>query len=312
MALTMASALTAELFAAIAAEMLIKADDNFTFLQHAVPMVGQIESGASTVTFNQPDLPTGTYSETSRRLTEGTVVSTTAQAITMTQKTLTLREYGGPHNSSIVTPFGITEKMLKMAKHDLASLVGSFLRRDRNKFLNSVRMDDMLTTTQVVIPGSVAEGSVTASQAASAAWLRLYNEKMKTQLVPTFPNGRWKLVIGTRQERELKADSDVKAALNYWAQLNPLVVSGQIGVYENFDIFVDTLIPTKGVGAGSAVTGYQSVAFGPYHLGHGSVFGPEPREADDTDFGRELRIMWLALEAHGILYPDYVVRGITT
>ena len=72
MGLTMQSGLTQETFDAIAAELLIKADDALPYLELVTPMVGTMEAGAKTLTFNQPDLPSGTYTEASRRLTEGT------------------------------------------------------------------------------------------------------------------------------------------------------------------------------------------------------------------------------------------------
>ncbi len=313
MALTMTTGLTQELFDAIAAEMLIKADDNFTFLQQVAPQApSSIEAGAKTVTFNQPDLPTGVYTESGRRLTEGTAITTASKAITMSTKTLTFREYGGPDVSGTVTPFGITEKMLKMAKHDLISLLGSFMRRDRNKWLNQVRMDDMLTTTNVVTPDGSAEGAIAAGVPASAAMLRALNKKMKDQLVPTFPDGRWKLIITTQDEKSLKADLEINAAFREFAAANPIINSGQIGVYEGFQIYVDTLLSTAAVGSGGLVTGYQGLAYGPYHLGHGVIMEPSIRRADDTDFGRQERILWVSLEAFGLLYGDYVVRTITS
>lgn len=313
MALTQQDTLTAETFDAIMAEMLIKADDEFLFLREVIPQAPSvIDAGAKTMTFNQPDLPTGTYSETSRRLTEGTAINAGSQAITMSTKTLTLREYGGPHDGSNVVPFGITEKMLKMAKHDLAALLGGFMRRDRNKFVNKRRMDDLLSTTNIVTPDGEASGTIASGVKASAAWMRALNKQMKDSLIIPFPNGRWKLILTTKDERDLKADPDISDAFKFFAQANPIVARGQIGVYENFDIFVDTLLPTTGVGAGSAITGYQSLAFGPYHLGEGVLMPASPRMADDTDFGRQMRMLWLSLEATGLLYGDYVVKGITT
>jgi hypothetical protein len=85
-----------------------------------------------------------------------------------------------------------------------------------------------------------------------------------------------------------------------------------VGTYENFDIMVDTLIPTSLVGAGSAVTGYQSIAVGPYHLGEAVVKPPTPRLADETDYGRQMRMVWVSTEAVGLLYSSYVVLGLTT
>ena len=313
MALTTMAALTQETFDAIAAEMLIKADNDFVFLQQVVPQQGTVEPGAKTVTFNQPDLPSGTYTEASRRLTEATPITSSSKALTMSTKTLTLREYGGPYDGAEVTPFGITEKLRKMAKHDVVALIGQFMRRDRNKWLDYIRRESMLAATTVVTPDGSAEGAVAAGVSASAAWLRLLNKQMKDSLIPQFANGRWKLIITTQQEQELKSDPEIQAAFREFAIANPILQRGQLGFYENFDIFVDTLMYTKGVGAGSLVTGQQAVAFGPYHLGTLTVMPPEIREADDTDFGRMQRIMWLAIEAHGPLYvADYVVRGITT
>lgn len=313
MGLTTVAGLTQETFDAIAAEMLIKADNDFVFLQQVEPQMGTVEPGAKTVTFNQPDLPTGTYTEASRRLTEGTAITANSKAITMSTKTLTLREYGGPYDGSAVTPFGVTEKLRKMAKHDVVPLIGQFMRRDRNKWLDYIRRESMLAATLVQTPDDSDEGVIAAGQGASAAWLRRMNKKMKDNLVPTFANGRWKLIITTQQEQELKTDPEIQAAFREFAAANPILQRGQLGFYENFDIYVDTLMYTKSVGSGGLITGQQSVAFGPYHLGTLTVMPPEIREADDTDFGRMQRIMWISIEAHGPLYvADYVVRGITT
>jgi len=313
MALTMMSGLTQETFDAIAAEMLIKADDNFTVLQQVIPQApSTIDAGAKTVTFNQPDLPSGTYTEAARRLTEGTAITAASKAITMSTKTLTFREYGGPDVAGTVTPFGLTEKLLKMAKHDMIPIVGTFMRRDRNKWMDAVIRNDLLTTTVVETADGSAEGAIAAGQVASAAWLRRMNKTMKDNLVPTFPNGRHKLIISTKDERDLKNDDEINKAFREFAQANPIIVSGQLGFYEGFDFFVDTLMPTAAVGAAGAVTGYQSLAFGPYHEGHGVIMEPSIRYADDTDFQRQIRLLWVSLEAWGLLYGDYVLRGVTS
>ena len=69
---------------------------------------------------------------------------------------------------------------------------------------------------------------------------------------------------------------------------------------------------TTAVGVAGGVTGYQGLAFGPWHLGHQVIQDAEPRVADDTDFGRQQRIMWNSIEAFGLLYGDYIYRTVTT
>lgn len=314
MALTTTSTLTQELFDQIASEMLLAVDDQHVYVK-AGPVNSALESpepGAKTVSFNKPTLDTGTYSETSRRLTEGTAVNSGAKAIAMSTVQATIREYAGPYDNTAtaVVPFGLTERLKKLAKHQLAELVGNFLGRDRVKFLNTVYRDLLLSSTNVVCVGGVAEGSITASQIANADWLRRLNEQMKALKVPAFPNGKFRLAITTKQERELKADADVKQAFAYRGD-NPFI-QGYLGTAEGFDIILDTYMPTKGVGSASGVTGYQAAAWGPLGIGHQVVMAPEPRRADDTDFGRQDRIIWLSYDAIALLYPELIVRGVST
>ena len=93
MALSLISAITQEVFAAIAAELLLAVDDVHIYLENG-PINRAIEPpapGATTVGFNKPVLPGSTYAtfqETGRRLTEGTDVSANSLAITPAPSTI--------------------------------------------------------------------------------------------------------------------------------------------------------------------------------------------------------------------------------
>lgn len=316
MALSTTSAITQEVFAAIAAELLLAVDDVHIYLENG-PINRAIEPpppGATTVGFNKPTLPGSTYAtfqETGRRLTEGTDVNSGSLAIALAQTVLTIREYGGPHDGTNVVPFGITERLKLLAKHNLSALIGDFLRRDRVKFLNTTYRDLLLTTTNLQTVGGVAEGSITAGQTMNAATMRALNKLMKDSKVPPYPNGRFRFAINTRDELNLKADTDVK---NQFAQNTDIApnVRGYIGTWEGMDFILDTYMPTKGVGAGGAVTGYQGLAWGPYGIGHEPVMNPEPRLDPSNDFGRRDRLMWISYDAIGLLYPELIARTIST
>jgi hypothetical protein len=315
-ALSTTSSLSQEVQSAIAAELLIQPDDVYQFIQYGpIQQKGEEAKvpGTTSMLFDRPVLPTGTYTETSRRLTEGTAVNSGSLAVTMTQTTLTTREYGGPHDGSNVVPFGITEFLKNRSKHDVIGLVGGFLRRDRNRWLDTVFMNLLLAATTVITPDASAEGAITAGQAASAAWLSAIKKSLKDTKIPPFPNGNHRLIINTRQEKELKADTTIREQLRYLtlAGGNPLF-AGYVGTYDGLDMITSTMLPTKGVGSASAVTGYQAVAFGPHGIGQGIAMEPEPRYADDTDFGRQLRVMWVSNEAIGMLYSDLTIRALTT
>lgn len=314
MALTTTTSLSQEVQDAIAAEMLIAVDDQYMFYAHGPIDRKDSEArapGTNVMIFDRPTLPTGTYTESSRRLTEGTAIPSTSLAIAETQVSLTIREYAGPHDGSAINPFGITEFLKNRAKHNVVATIGEFMRRDRQRFLDQTTLDLLLAATTVQTPDGSASATIAQGVRASTDWLRAWNKVMKDLKIPTFPNGRWRLAISTKDEAELKQDPDYKTAMAYLATSNPLF-SGHVASIEGFDIMVSTLIATTAVGVGSAVTGYQSAAWGPYGIGHGIATDPSIRQADDTDFGRQQRIIWKSEEAFGSLYADLLVRGLTS
>lgn len=310
---TTTATLTQELMDLISSELLIQVDDEYLFYKNGPIMRADEDArvpGTNIVNFNRPTLPGGTYTETSRRLTDGTAVNTTGLAIAMTQVGLTTREYGGPHDGTNVTPFSVTEFLKNRARHNIVGIVGEFLRRDRNRFLDVAVRDLMAASTSVAVP-TATEGTITAGQLMTVAFLRILNKVMKDAKIPTFPNGHWRLILNTRDEQNLKADPEYREAYRYWLAANPSL-TGKAMMFEGFEIMVSTNIPTKGVGSGGAVTGYQSFAFGPYGIGHAVTMEPEVRRADDTDFGRLERVIWKSEEAVGTLYSDLLFRTITT
>lgn len=313
MALATSATLTQEFVDMLSAELLPREDDRYPFYENG-PIMKQDDEATQpgkVILFDRPVLPTGTFTEASRRLTEGTAIGTDSLAVTMDQVSLTVREYAGPHDGSAIKPFGITEFLKKRAKHDLVGLIGSHMRRDRIKFLDQTIMDLLLAATTVVTPNGVTEAAIAAGQVATASWLRALNKTMKDALIPTFPNGNWRLIINTRDEQNLLADTEYREANRYLGLQNP-VFKGHIGTFAGFDIMSSTRFPTKAVGAASAVTGYQGVAFGPYGVGHGVGMEPQIRAANDTDFGRQERVLWVAHECFGTLMANMLVRTITT
>jgi hypothetical protein len=306
--------LTAELQDMIAAEMLIQPDDAYLFYANGpVQLAGQEAAipGTNQVLFNRPVLPTGTYTETSRRLTDGTDIDLTGVAITETQVTLTLREYGGPHDGTRVTPYILTEFLKKTAKHNLVAMVGEFMRRDYNRWQDVTTRDLMLAATTVVTPDGSTSATIGAGVKASVAWLRSWNKTMKDSKIPTYPNGRWRMMLTTKDESDLKADPEYREAMKHLAGANPLF-NGHVMSIENFDIMISTMYSTTAVGDGGGVDGYQSTAWGPYGIGHARPMPPGIRQGDSTDFGRKESVVWVSHEIIGTLYADLMTRGITT
>lgn len=314
MAIITTTNLSAEVQQALSAELLIQPDDVYLFFTNGPIQRADDDAsvpGTNVIAFNRPTLPTGTFTETSRRLTEGTAVDAGITGIAMTQVTLTTREYAGPHDGTAVRGFGVTEFFKNRAKHNAVALIGEFLRRDRNRFIDTVVLNLLTAATTVVTPDGSTEANIGAGVKASVVWLRALNKQMKDSKIPTYPNGKWRLILNTTDEQSLKSDPEYREAARYFANANPLF-TGHVMSMEGFDIMVSTLFSTSLVGAGSLITGNQSVAFGPYGIGWGMPLPPSVRAKNDTDFGRQEVVIWKTEEAIGTLYADLLVRGCTT
>ena len=274
-------------------------------------VVSEPTTPGKVILVDQPRYLGGTFTETSRRLTEGTVVSANPQAATMGQVTITIREYAGPHDSTNVAPIGITDFLKRRAKHDLVQYVGTLLRRDRNKFVDHVVSDLLLTTTNVSTPSGTAEGSLTAGAKLTEVMLAAMLRALQDRNIPTFANGQYMLVMSPKHFEDLRADTNFRESVRYLGAEGALV-QGHVANHGGFMIVISSNIPTKGVGAGSAVTGYQGVAFGPGAIGHGIGMDAEARRSQNDDFGREDRVLWIAHEGWALLDTDFVQRLVTT
>jgi N4-gp56 family major capsid protein len=264
------------------------------------------------ILIDRPAYLGGTFTETSRRLTEGTAVTATPQAPTMGQVSLTIREYAGPHDGSNVAPIGITDFLKRRAKHDLIEYVGMLLRRDRNKFVDRVIVDELLSTSNsTVATGSDLLVSAPGSNRLTAATLADVKKKLLERGVPTFPSGNYMLVLSPQHEVDLRADDEYREVTRYLVR-DGSGLTGYSHSFGGFDICVSANITTTTPGGGNTTTVYQALAFGPESIGWAIGMDAEARRSKDDDFGREDRVLWIAHEAFKILNSDFVEKIQTT
>lgn len=274
-------------------------------------VVSEPTTPGKVILLDQPRYLGGTFTEASRTLTEGTRITANPQAATMGQVSVTIKEYAGPHDGAAVAPIGVTDFLRRRAKHNLVQYLGLLLRRDRNKFVDRVIIDLMLASTNVTTPGDTAEGALVADQKLTDSMLRAIKRKLNERNVPTFANGLYMFVMSPKQEQDLKGDPEFRESVRYLTNESPLV-TGHLTNHAGLMLVTSTNIPTKGVGAGGAVTGYQGMAFGPNAIGWAIGMDAEARRAKDDDFGREDRVVWIAHEGWKLLDTDFVERVVTT
>jgi hypothetical protein len=304
----------------LATYLVLKTDDKLGIFESGlaakVAEDGSVQ-GSTTLHFNRFDfVGTETYTTASRALTDGTAISGTPVALSAAQKTLNVQELAGPYNGTAVAPIGITEGMLKMSMHSLAERIGPALMRDYKRFRDAVVRDLALASTVYVTGGATPsltnEGAIAAAQAATYAWLTEVRQQLADRKVPPFANERYRGFIQPRHTKELLRDADVKAAMNTRPDAAQIV--GYIGTLAGIDLYEWTFIPTKGVGAGGAVVGYQSIFFGGIPgVGLYQHEAVSVRVKDDTDYGRQLNTVWKEFAGYADAWAsDVIVRGITT
>ncbi len=321
MAITTTSSFTTELENMLLAFVTPKPDDQLSIftsgLVTPVAAPGSVK-GSTVLHVNQFGWTGsgGTFTEAARRLTDGTDVSGTPVGMSATQYTLNVREYGGPHDATNVAPLGITELMLDVGTHELAAKIGPHLLRDYLYWRDLVALNLALTTTSYwtagTTPSNSDQATVAAAEKASYSWLTEIRANLAANKVPAFGNGRYRGFIQPRQTKELLQDSDVKQAMATRPDGAP--ITGYIGTLAGIDLYEATNLGTTGIGAGSAVTGYNSVFFGAVApIGMYQHMPMTPRLNKNDDYGRKYLTIWKEHAAYGALDVNtYAIKGFST
>lgn len=324
MPMTLVEALsTAEFLDMLNAEMLPRPDDQYIwdllgFVKEYPGPKGVATSGAvdKKLLVNKPKHIGAGFAESVRRLTDGTEISVTdLLALEYDQFGISIREYGGPYTAggvNAITPIAISEFTAERALQNIAAEIGEKLRRDHARWRNAVYRDLALTSTAVVTADASAEGAIAAAKKINWDMLRRLRKALQDLLIPSFGNGNYRFVIGTNDDANLYLDADIKEAIKNRTDVD--IKGGYQGSLLGFDFYTDTTTPTKAVGAGGAVTGYQGFAFGAFPgIGHSAPMPPQARKHDNTDFGRNAKFVWKSHEGFGTLDLSKVgVRTITT
>src|SRR5678816_2574972 len=117
----------------------------------------------NTIRINRPVFANSTYTAASRLIASGTTISTTPITVSAQQTALTLYRYGGPY-STTVQPFAIEAFDARMGVHKAASIFGTQLKRDYDKFVETVlvTLADLANTT-IYPQGMTADNDATVA-----------------------------------------------------------------------------------------------------------------------------------------------------
>ncbi len=266
----------------------------------------------------------GGYSRAERRVAADKPTSTTGQAIQMEEAVIILEEYEGPYSvaASVVQPYAIREFDAKYRtnKDQLAAVTTRHLVRDYVKWLDTVIRDLFRANdTAITYADDVANVLSFTSGAGHNTSLDLMLKARKAlsdREWQHFPNGRYIALVPTSFNVQMVGDPDWRALSQFHDQGKNLAY-GYIGSIQDLDIFEVTTLKTYAAGDtvpgdGNAVptsaTVFEGMIIGPGAVGMGTGQEPEARFADDTDYGKNAKVIWNAKQAFETLDSRGVQR----
>lgn len=281
------------------ADRLMMSDPIFTDALTVVSDIGK--APGMTVRLNRPKFTDSTYTEASREITSGSTISTTPIDLSSEQATLTIKRFAGPY-STTVQPYGVDRFDASRALHSVSSMVGTHLKRDFDKTLDTIvrTLLETVQTANIIRPnGFTADNDSTAAGDAPMDFDTISRtEKALDDLnIPTFANGHRVCVLNPTQIAQLKNDSQFARYAENHAPINPVLAQSYFKTVGGLDIFKSTTLGSSA--NSSSVTIYRGLAFGPGKVGCG--VGEMPRVAHSTsdNYGEQALVIWLMYAAFG-------------
>ncbi len=255
-----------------------------------------------TVRVNRPQFADTTYTVASREVGLNTSISTTTINAGSEQVSLTLQRFAGPYDqtNSRVAPYGIDKFAAARGVHSLSSLVGTHLKRDFHKFIDSVQVTLLdLASTTVRPAGMSADNDATVAGQFPMDYDTINRAELAADEanLPVFPDGYRLLVLTPKQCAQLKLDSDYVELSKEFPQYNGLFPQ-YVASVNRMHIFRSTTL--------NQANNSSTV---PVHKGHliapGALLGgmgAPPRVAPSTDdnYGEVAKVIWVSYLAFGL------------
>lgn len=247
----------------------------------------------STVRINRPVFTDSTYTAVSRKIATGTTISTTPITPGGAQTNLTIERFGGPYESS-VQPYGIEAFDANMGVHRAASIIGTNLKRDFDKFLDAVWVTLFdLAATAVYPEGMSAVNDATTAGSFPFTFEQLGRTErlMDVANLPTFPDGFRLLVLTPIQVEQLGLDGNYNSRAKEFPQYNSLFPQ-YVASVKKFHIFKSTTLATTANASSVAIQYGHAIAPGAAMGGMGRA----PRVATNTqdNYGETQLAIWIA------------------
>jgi hypothetical protein len=259
----------------------------------------------SSIRINRPVFTNSTYTAVSRKIATGTTISTTPITPSGAQTNLTVERFGGPYDST-VQPYGIEAFDASMGVHRAASIVGTHLKRDFDKFLDAVWVTLFDLAATAVYPegmSAVNDATTVGSFPFTFEQLGRTERLMDVANLPTFPDGFRALVLTPIQVEQLGLDGNYNSRAKEFPQYSSLFPQ-YVASVKKFHIFKSNTLATTANSSSVAIQYGHAIAPGAAMGGMGRA----PRVAANTNdnYGETVLALWLADLAFALANNEFV------
>lgn len=242
-------------------------------------------------------------------------VSLSAKAMSASQKTITIKEWGNA--------IKVSEKLLQLSWDDVLGEAATLLGRDYAVVRDLALRDAIFDNATNIISmddadvGGDNDGAIQVDETFNIEAIRKSVEILQTADAPKFFGDYYVCFLHPHQAAYLRRDTDWVNAHQYVGTRN--LFNGEIGRWEDV-IFVVTTHAPNGAAAPTAagykaalnnvngVNLYEACVFGDQALYVADSLPVELRDNGVEDFGRTHGLAWYSLFGVDLLKPEYAVK----
>lgn len=262
------------------------------------------------IKFNRPKFTNSTYTQAAREIGTNQTISTVAIAAGSEQAHLQIKRFGGPYDTANtrVAPYGLDAFDATMGVHNLSKFVGTHLKRDFHRTLDSfwVTLADLASTTVRPV-GMTIDNTATAPGMFPMSY-ELMSRTTRAQdeaNLPTLGDGRRIFVVSPAGKKQLKDDPQFAKYAEFNKETNPLF-PGWFGSTAEYHCFVSTTLTVTANSSSVNIHSAHAIAPGAFMGGRGSTIGVAA--SSDDNFGQTAKVIWLAFMALGLADNRFVTK----
>lgn len=262
----------------------------------------------SNIRINRPVFSDSTYTEAARRVPSGASISTTTIVPSSQQTNLQLYRYAGPYDNTgaAVQPYGIEAFDANMGVHKAADIIGTHLKRDCHKFIDSAvkTLLDLASATDYP-DGMSADNDATAAGSYPFTYEQLSRceRQMDDASLPTFGDGFRALVLAPIQIDQLRGDIQFQRASQNLPQFN-ILFPQYVASVNKFHIFKSTTLTSTANSSSVSIYKGHAIAPGCLLAGMGRPLRVVP--STDDNYGETVKVIWIGDLAFGVSNNTFV------